>query len=103
MYISQLYDNGLYSGGSSDGGLSLVKQAQVINAIFAGYYNDLATDQIGVSIQGLTSKKAGPISETYNRNNSNNGISNADALKGIFTEKVYSLLTPWLNEARISF
>lgn len=103
LYISQLYDNGLYSGGSSDGGVSLVKQAQVINAVFAGYYNDLATDQIGVSIQGLTSKKAGPISETYNRNNSNNGISNADALKGIFTEKVYSLLTPWLNEARISF
>lgn len=99
MFIGQLYDNGLYSSGSSDGGLSVVKQAQVINAVYAGYYNDLTTEQIGISIQGITSKKAGPISETYNRNN----VDTNDALMGIYTKKVYSILRPWLNDARISY
>ena len=99
MFIGQLYDNGLYSSGSSDGGLSVVKQAQVINAVYAGYYNDLTTEQIGVSIQGITSKKAGPIAETYNRNN----VDTNDALMGIYTKKVYSILRPWLNDARISY
>ena len=99
MYIGQFYDNGLYSAGSSDGGLALVKQAQVINAVYAGYYNDLATEQIGINIQGITSKKAGPIAETYNRNN----IDTNDALMGIYTKKVYSILRPWLNDSRISY
>ena len=99
MYIGQLYDNGLYSAGSSDGGLAVVKQAQVINAVYAGYYNDLTTEQIGINIQGITSKKAGPIAETYNRNN----VDTNDALMGIYTKKVYSILRPWLNDARISY
>lgn len=105
LYIGQLYDNGLYSAGGSDGGISLVKQAQVINAVYAGYYNDLTTDQIGVNIQGISSKKAGPISETYDRAGSrrNNTVSDADALRGIYSDKVYALLTPWLNESRISY
>lgn len=100
LFIGQFQDNGLYDQGSLDGGLSAVKKAQVINAVYAGYYNDLANETIGLNIQGLTSKKAGPIAETYNRNNNNDSI---DALMGIYTKKVYSLLRPWLNDARIAY
>lgn len=105
MYIGQLYDNGLYSSGTLDGGLSMVRQAQVINAVYAGYYNDVTLDTITLNIQGITSKKAGPISETYNRNSNgtyNYGAS-SNALMGIYTNKVFSLLAPWLNDSRISY
>ena len=101
LYVGQMYDNGLYSQGNADGGLSLVKQAQVINAIYAGYFNEMAVYKIAMEIQGLTSKRAGPISETYGRTGYNSG--GVDAVKGIFTTKVYSLLTPWLNTNVISY
>lgn len=99
LFIGQFYDNGLISGsnGSGDGGLSLAKRAQVLNAVYSGLYNDLSTDQLGISIQGLTSKKAGPISETYGK-----GSGSYDALNGIYTPKVYSLLTPWLSSGHYS-
>lgn len=96
LFIGQFQDNGLYSGGTADGGIHLVKQAQVINAAYAGLFNKEATDLVKSSIQGLTSKKAGPIAETYNRN----GQDTKDALIGIYTQKVYSLLTPWLGGSR---
>lgn len=99
LYIGQFFDNGLYSYGNTDGGVSAVKKAQVINAVYAGYYNDLTNDTIGLNIQGLTSKKAGPIAESYNTNNKNS----KDALIGIYTQKVYSILRPWLNDSRISY
>ena len=98
LFIGQLYDNGLYSGNST-GGLSAAQKAQVINAVYAGYYNDETTELIGVSIQGLTSKKAGPIAESYNRDRRDT----EDALIGIYTKKVDSLLKPWLNDSRISY
>lgn len=98
LFIGQLYDNGLVSGNSTDGGLSLAKQAQVVNALYGCIYSDLATNQIAVSIQGLTSKKAGPIAETYKRDR-----TSEDALMGIYTKKVYSLLRPWINDSRINF
>lgn len=105
LFIGQIYDNGLYSSGTSDGGLSMVRQAQVINAVYAGYYNDLTLDTLGLNIQGITSKKAGPISETYNRNSNGTYTSSAsgNALLGIYTNKVFSLLAPWLNDSRISY
>jgi hypothetical protein len=105
MYIGQLYDNGLYSSSTSDGGLSMVRQAQVINAIYAGFYNDLTLDTLALNIQGITSKKAGPISETYNRTQSGafRASASGNALIGIYTNKVFSLLAPWLNDSRISY
>ena len=103
LFIGQFYDNGLYDGGSGDDGLDLVKEAQVCNAVYSALYNDLATNQIGVNIQGLTSKKAGPIAETYDKSKIGKGLSSEDAMAGIFTTKVYSLLTPWLAEARFNF
>ena len=105
LFIGQLYDNGLYSSPGADGGLSLVKQAQVVNAVFAGYYNNLATRQIAINIQGITNRKTGPISESYNKsaNGAYTSVSDDDALRGIFTPKVYALLTPWLNDSRIAY
>lgn len=99
LYIGQFYDNGLYSSGSGDGGLSLVKQAQVQNAVCAGLYNDNVNELMAMNIQGLTSKRAGPIAESYNRNS----LGSEDALLGIFTKKVYSILRPWLNDSRITY
>lgn len=97
LFVGQFVDNGLVDGDySSDGGLSFVKQAQVENAIYHSYLDDTVNKQAGVNIKGITSKKAGPISESYNINNK----YNKDALRGIYTDKVYSLLTPWLNDSR---
>lgn len=103
LFIGQFYDNGLIDDSSYGfGGLNLAREAQCINAVYAGLYNDLTTEQIGVNIQGLTSKRAGPISETYSRSSKYSSVTNEDAMKGIYTSKVYSLLTPWLVSSRFS-
>lgn len=99
LYISHFNDNGLGDNGESANGLPEARQAQCINAVYASLYSDMADDVIGMNIQGLTSKKAGPIAETYNRNNNDS----KDALMGIYTKKVYSILRCWLNDARISY
>ena len=97
IFISPFIDNGLIDGDySNDGGLSMAKEAQVENAIWHCFLDDAVNKQVGVNIKGLTSKKAGPIGETYSQNNK----YNRDALRGIYTDKVYSILTPWLDEAR---
>ena len=97
LFIGQLSDNGLIDGDySTDGGLSFVKQAQVENAIYHSYLDDTVNKQVGINIKGITSKKAGPISESYDINNR----YNKNALRGIYTDKVYSLLAPWLSDSR---
>lgn len=97
LFVGQYADNGLVDGNySDDGGLSKVKEAQVENAIYHSYLDDTVNKQVGVNIKGITSKKAGPIAESYDINNR----YNKNALKGIYTDKVYSLLTPWLNDSR---
>lgn len=99
LFISQFQDNVLYNNGSTNNGLAEVRQAQCINAVYAAMYSDLADKTIGMNIQGLTSKKAGPIAETYNRNNKNS----EDALMGIYTKKVYTILRCWINDSRITY
>lgn len=96
LFISQMYDNSLYSRDDQDGGLLAVKKAQVENALWACYLGEAVTKQAGVNMQGLTSKKAGPIAETYNTNNR----YTKNALRGIYTDKVYSLLVDWLCDSR---
>lgn len=99
LFIGQFTDNGLIDGEfSEDGGLREAKAAQVENALYHAYLDTTVNTQVGINIRGLSSKKAGPISESYNTNNK----YNADAQRGIYTTKVYSILTPWLNEARMS-
>lgn len=97
IYVSQFVDNGLLDGSTTgDGGINLAKEAQVENAIWHAFLEDTVNKQVGVNIKGIVSKKAGPIAEVYNTNNK----YNRDALRGIYTDKIYSLLTPWLNDSR---
>lgn len=97
LYVSQFTDNQFVSADTySGGGLKEVKEAQVENALYHADLDDLVSEQVGVNIQGITSKKAGPIAETYNTDNR----YNRNAAVGIYTDKVYSLLVCWLNDSR---
>lgn len=102
LYIGQFYDNGLYSPGGCGDGLIAVSIAQVINAVYAGYYNNAMNTSVEQGILGLTSKKAGPIAETYGKNG-NSGLDSADAQIGIYTKQVYQLLNSWLSSSRVSY
>lgn len=97
LYISQYRDNSLFgSGDINDGGLNVAKLAQVENALYHNLLDGAVTKQAGINIQGLTSKHAGPISESYDLNNR----YNRNALRGIYTDKVYSILVDWLCDSR---
>lgn len=96
LFISQMYDNSLYNAGDASGGLPAVREAQVENALYHCYLDEAVTKQAGINIQGLTSKKAGPIAESYDLNNR----YNKNALRGIYTDKVYSILCDWLCDSR---
>lgn len=82
----------------TDGGLELVKQAVVENAVAASLLQQTAFSQLGDAIAGITSKKVGPVAETYNRQT----MEARGARRGIFSDKVYTLLAPWLAESYIS-
>lgn len=99
LFVGQLNDNSLAESGSADGGLEQAKLAQVINAVWAAYLTNTAADTAARNIVGLTSKKAGPISESYSSSQSN--TYNRDAQIGIYTKEVYSILTPWVCASRI--
>lgn len=99
LYVGQLNDNGLVGSGDSDGGLGKAKLAQVINAVWAAHLNNAAADLAVNNIKGLTAKKVGPISESYTASQSN--TYNRDAMIGIYTKEVYSILTPWVCASRL--
>ena len=82
LYISQLCDNGLVDGTCEADGLNEIALAQVENAIWHSYVDDVVVEQAGLNITGLTSK--------------------IDALRGIYTQKVYSILSSWLCDSRLS-
>ena len=97
LFIGQFQDNGLIDGeGADDGGLQAAKEAQVENAIYHAFVDDDVNTQLGINIKGITSKKAGPIAETYNINNKYNN----NALRGIYTDKVYTILNAWICDSR---
>lgn len=88
------YDQGLsgYSATSSDG-LDKVTMAQIENALWYVALDSQVTDGAKIAIRGLTSKKAGPISESY-------GQTSVQAQEGIYTKQVYSILSEWLSTSR---
>lgn len=98
MFNSQLYDNSLEDGAGWGDGLRQAKEAQVVNAAWHGFLDKETENRAFMNIQGLTSKKAGPIAETYG--NSQHNTYNRDAAVGIYTKEVYSILTPWCSESR---
>lgn len=95
LFIGQFGDNGLVESGSGSNGLEEVKQAQVENAVWHASIGELTNEQVGVNIRGLTSKKAGPISESY----SGNTEVGKSAINGIYTPKVYAILTDWISSS----
>lgn len=105
LFIGQFYDNGLVgvSGpAGAYGGIDKVKIAQVINAAYASKYQADYYVHQGNAIQGLTSKKAGPIAESYG-----SSLLSAQALEnakvGIYTDLVFSILNPWVAYSRFSY
>lgn len=98
LFVSQYEDNSLVSGGSADGGLEQAKRAQVINAVYAAFLDKDSVAQLKRNVAGLTSKKAGPIAETYGSSQYNS--YSKDMMVGIFTKEVYAILTPWVCTSR---
>lgn len=98
-WISQTYDNSIENEGFGGDGLNEAKQAQVVNAVYHGYMDKLSVETTSMNIRGLTSKKAGPIAESYSANQNN--TYNRDMQIGIFTKEVYSILTPWVSTSRL--
>ena len=97
-FISQYEDNSLVDGGSGDGGMEQVRIAQVKNAAYGALLGGERSAQMKRNIMGLTSKKAGPIAESYG--NAQYNAYNKDLMVGIYTQEVYTILTPWVNTSR---
>ena len=93
--VSPYYDNqhiAVSDQGFDDGGMGAIAEATIENAIY-GVVLDKSMSAINVAnISGLTSRKAGPITETYNRGSA----TSSNALKDIYTDKVYSILVQWV-------
>ena len=98
LFVSQFYDNSLEGSPAKDGGLEQAKRAQVVNAVYAAYLDKESVAQLKRNVAGLTSKKAGPIAESYGSGQYNS--YNKDMMVGIFTKEVYAILTPWVCTSR---
>lgn len=93
--VSFYYDNqhiAVDDLGLEDGGMSAIAEATIENALYGSVLDKSMISVSVASIAGLTSKKAGSVSETYNR--SSHG--NRNAMRDIFTDKVYSILVQWV-------
>lgn len=98
LFVSQYYDNSLEGTAAGDGGLAQAKEAQVINAVYAAFLDKDSVAQVKRNVAGLTSKKAGPIAESYGSGQYNS--YSKDMMVGIFTKEVYAILTPWVCTSR---
>lgn len=98
LFIGQFQDNGLIDGSGENNGLNEVAMAEVVNAVYAASYSSIVSDTLVNNIQGLTAKKAGPISENYGRNTP----ENSGALIGIYTRQVYTILIDWVDGTYIA-
>ena len=79
-------------------GLHEVAEAQVENALYAAKLSKAVDSNTVDRIAGITSKKIGPIAETYNRNTAESRA----ATIGIYNNKVYTLLSFWLSSSHMS-
>ena len=98
LFVSQYEDNSLSGTAPQDGGISQAKKAQVVNAVYAAYLDKESVAQLKRNVAGLTSKKAGPIAESYGSGQYNSYTK--DMMVGIFTKEVYAILTPWVCTSR---
>lgn len=85
--------NDVKNGGTLD-----AANAQIENALYAATYTKTAQANQADRITGITSKKIGPIAETYNRNTAESRA----ATIGIYNNKVYTILSFWLSTSHMS-
>lgn len=78
--------------GLDDGGMSAIAEATIENALYGSVLDKSMISVSVANIAGLTSKRAGSVSETYSRSSN----SNKNAMRDIFTSKVYSILVQWI-------
>ena len=93
--VSPYYDNqhiAISDKGFDDGGMGAIAEATIENALYGVVLSPSITALNVANISGLTSRKGGPIEEHYNRTSANS----SNALKDIYTEKVYSILVQWV-------
>ena len=97
LFISQTHDNSLVDSGSGgDTGLEVARYAQIENAIaYISMNKSLVVKTRERRISGLSSKKAGSVSETYNTATRNI----EDIESGIYTKKVEMILRAWITES----
>lgn len=93
--ISPYYDNRLVGVNTVDDGLKLAIAAQIENALWGSYLKKYAVSQAEIVLKGIRSQHIDNITETYDK-------PTVQAQKGIFTEKVYSILRPWLSSSRFA-
>lgn len=98
LFISQFEDNGLIEPDADNGGIGKVKIAQAINAAYGAVYEDTVSAYNLTRIAGIVSKREMNISESYD----NRSPIARDALIGIYTDKVYSILRPWASSSRLT-
>lgn len=92
--VSPYYDNqhtAISDMGFDDGGMSAIAEATIENALYGVNIDGVMLDINHINISGLTSKKAGSISETYGKSN-----ASKNALRDIYTDKVFSILIQWI-------
>lgn len=101
-FISQFYDNQHISASGTNpydiDGMKAIGRATVLNALYEVYYSEAIDETVVENIKGITSKKIGPISETYNRNNT----KMYSVETGIYTVQVERELADWLVSSRLS-
>ena len=85
--------------GGEYGGLLQAKAACIENALYMGYFEDTVVTQLSVGIRGIKSVSTPDIKEEYSTHDE---LSNW-ARKGIYTEKVFTLLQHWISSARSGF
>ena len=93
--VSTYYDNqhiAVSDIGFNDGGMAEIAEATIENALYGTVLDKSAIEVTRMNIAGLTSRKGGDISETYDRGKANS----SNVMKDIFTDKVYTILVQWV-------
>lgn len=96
-YVNPLYDSSLVDGDmrGNDGGLRAAREATVENAVGCMLYSGQQQQVMANGILGITSKKIGSISESYNTQYT---MDSKAAKFGIYNyQKITHLLIGWVS------
>lgn len=97
-FVSQIHDNWIDQSAYASDGIQEAKLAQVVNAVYSLSLAGARDSALDVNVRGLTSRRVGPTSETYNTKNQ----YSSDIMIGIYTKEVYAILNAWVGGTRYS-